>query len=351
MKITQSSSSKQFEQWPCAKDYLKINTLDCHTGGEPLRIITSGFPELKGDTILQKREFCKKHHDDLRKALIFEPRGHADMYAALVVEAEQQDSDFGAIFLHNAGYSNMCGHAVIALTKFAVESGVVKQTGDKTSVTIDVPCGQIKAIAHGEGRIESVSFQCVPSFLLHQNKIVRVEGFGKVEIDVAFGGAFYVYLDVSQVNLSCDKMHYNQLIEMGRRIKSAVIDSLEIKHPIEAQLNELYGVIFIEDSIIPGVHSKNVCVFADGEVDRSPTGSGVSGRAAIEYAKGQIKLNQKIRIESLLNSQFTVEAIKKVDYHGLKAVIPEVTGQAFISGKCEFIIDPNDPLKQGFILR
>jgi trans-L-3-hydroxyproline dehydratase len=343
--------SKQFEQWSSENDYLKIKTLDCHTGGEPLRIITSGFPELKGDTILHKRQFCKDNYDDLRKAIIFEPRGHADMYAALVVDAEQIDSDFGAIFLHNEGYSNMCGHAVIALTKFAVESGVVKQTGDKTAVTIDVPCGQIKATAYGRERIETVSFQCVPSFILYQDEIITTEEHGEIKVDVAFGGAFYAYLDVSQVNLSCDQKHYNDLIQLGRSIKSSVIKQLEIKHPSEPQLDELYGVIFIEDSGIEDVHSKNVCVFADGEVDRSPTGSGVSGRAAIHFAKGQIDINQKITIESILGSQFTVQAVKEVDYHGLNAIIPEVTGNAFISGMCEFIIDPNDPLKHGFILR
>lgn len=349
-----TSIAEQFKQWQAPSDFLTIETLDCHTGGEPLRIITQGFPTLNGSTILEKRRDCKARFDHLRTALMFEPRGHADMYGAIVVEPQRSNSDFGAIFIHNEGYSSMCGHATIALTKFAVESGLVNKTGAVTKVTIDVPCGQIHAYAYGEEHaIERVSFDCVPSYVLYQSQEITIEGIGKVTFDLAFGGAYYAYVNASQVGLTCQAKDYNQLINYGRKIKHAISQSqcFPIKHPFEPDLSFLYGTIFIDSTQTPHVHSKNVCVFADGEVDRSPTGSGVSGRAAIHVAKQELMLDQTITIESILGSKFSVEAIEKVKFGEYDAIIPRVTGSAYICGKSQLIIDPNDPLKRGFILR
>lgn len=343
--------SQQFENWQSPTNSVHIKTLDCHTGGEPLRIITSGFPELQGNSILEKRRDCQKNHDHLRTSLMFEPRGHADMYGAIVVDAERDDSDFGAIFIHNEGYSTMCGHAVIALTKFAVESGIVPSNGAETRVNIDVPCGQIKATAFGENRVESVSFECVPSFILYKNESLHVPGLGLVKFDIAYGGAFYAYMDVSEVHLKCEPKHINDLMKITRTLKELINQNYNISHPTEDDLSFLYGVIYIDSSEKQGVHSKNICIFADNEVDRSPTGSGVSGRIAIHHEKGEVALNDSLIIESVLGSQFRVEAIKELDYHGMNAVIPRVTGTAHISGRSEFIIDPNDPLKDGFLLR
>ena len=174
--------AEQLANWQPSTETQVIETLDCHTGGEPLRIITSGFPELKGDTLLAKRKNCMAHFDHLRKAIIHEPRGHADMYGAIVVEPERANSHFGAIFIHNEGYSSMCGHATIALAKFAVESGLVTKTGDITEVIIDVPCGQITAYAYGESdKIDKVSFDCVPSYLVYKNKQIALEGIGNIQ--------------------------------------------------------------------------------------------------------------------------------------------------------------------------
>jgi len=344
--------SQQFATWQPDSSHVCIDSVDCHTGGEPLRIITSGFPELVGDSILEKRRYCQKHHDNLRTALMFEPRGHADMYGALVVDAEREDSHFGAIFIHNEGYSSMCGHAVIALTKFAIESGLVAKTGDETEVIIDVPCGQIKAKGMGKtDNIDAVTFDCVPSYLLYQQETINLPEVGEIKFDVAFGGAYYAYVMADEVNLQCTPEHYNELIDMGRKIKKAVSEKFPINHPHEHDLSFLYGAIFIDGSADPEIHSRNVCIFADGEVDRSPTGSGVSGRIAIHHAKNEIALNQPIVIESILGSKFQVEAVRQLDYAGHRAVIPRVTGSAYISGKSQFIIDLDDPFHKGFILR
>ena len=346
-------------------NFIVINTLECHTAGEPLRIITQGFPNLQGDTILAKRRDCLENHDDLRRALMFEPRGHADMYGAIITTPERADSHFGAIFIHNEGYSTMCGHAVIALAKCAVESGLVTQTGEVTDVVIDVPCGQIHAKAFAQNcaqkkTITKVSFESVPSFVFAKQQSVLVDGIGKVNFDIAFGGAFYAYVNAASIGLTLTPEHQGKLIDYGRKIKAAVINNLTVQHPFEADLSFLYGVIFVDESpkeILNKnlIHSRNVCIFADGELDRSPTGSGVSGRIALHVDKAEIPLHQSIIIESILGSQFSVQAVEKISYGNNEktydAVIAQVTGNAFVSGKAQWLINKNDPLKNGFLLR
>jgi trans-L-3-hydroxyproline dehydratase len=354
-----NQAAQKFQQWQPKNEqenYLCIDTIECHTGGEPLRIITDGFPTLAGNSILEKRQDCKENYDDLRRALMFEPRGHADMYGAIIVEAERKDSHFGAIFIHNEGYSTMCGHAVIALTKCAVEAGVVAKTGDVTRVVIDVPCGQIVAQAHSQGDIVShVSFLCVPSFAYAQNLQVKVDDIGMINVDIAYGGAFYAYVQAAELGLSLVPEQHEKLIAYGRKIKQAIMHSadpaLKINHPTMDELSFLYGVIFIDDSPNEGVHSRNVCIFADGELDRSPTGSGVSGRIALHHAKQEVELHQAITIESILASSFSVQACETLNFSGFNAVVPEVTGDAFICGKGQWLINEQDPLKYGFLLR
>lgn len=352
-------AAEKFEQWQPKSEqesFLTINSLECHTGGEPLRIITSGFPALKGKTILEKVDDCKKNYDQLRRALMFEPRGHADMYGAIITEAERDDSHFGAVFIHNEGYSTMCGHAVIALTKTAVESGVIARTGDVTKVVIDVPCGQIHALAYSQNDVvKHVSFQCVPSFVYAKDQQIQVDGIGTVQFDIAYGGAFYAYVQASSLDLSLVPEQQEKLIDYGRKIKQAIINSsaaeLTISHPTSPELSFLYGVIFIDDSPNQDVHSRNVCIFADGELDRSPTGSGVSGRIALHHAKQQVAVNETITIESILASPFHVRAIETLTFAGFDAVIPEVTGDAYVCGKGQWFINAEDPLKYGFLLR
>jgi proline racemase len=352
-------AAEKFEQWQPKTEqesFITINSLECHTGGEPLRIITSGFPVLAGNTILAKADYCHENHDDLRRALMFEPRGHADMYGAIITDAEREDSHFGAVFIHNEGYSTMCGHAVIALTKTAVESGVVARTGDITQVVIDVPCGQIRALAYSDNDVvKKVSFQCVPSFVYAKAQQIQVDGIGTVKFDIAYGGAFYAYVQASSLGLSLVAAQQEKLIDYGRKIKQAIINSsvpeLTITHPTTPGLSFLYGVIFIDDSPNQDVHSRNVCIFADGELDRSPTGSGVSGRIALHFANQQVALNEAIIIESILASPFSVRAIETLTFAGFDAVIPEVTGDAYVCGKAQWLINSQDPLKDGFLLR
>lgn len=337
------------------QDWLQIKAIDMHTGGEPLRVIVNGFPELKGDSVLAYRRYCKEHYDHLRTALMFEPRGHADMYGCILLPPNDEDGDFGIIFLHNEGYSTMCGHAIIAISTLAVEMNWIDvQEGDNI-IKIDAPCGRITSYANVQnGKVTGVRFHCVPSFVVGLDRTVDVPGVGKVTYDLAYGGAFYAYVDMNKNTFDFDLTpeSYRNLIQKGMDIKHAVMEAdKEILHPFEEDLSFLYGTIFIGDALHDNIDSRNVCIFAEGEVDRCPTGSGVSGRMAIHKARKELDFEETMAIESITDSVFKGSIFKEEDYGPFKAVIPQVEGTAYITGMQTFVIDPNDPMKDGFILR
>ncbi len=337
------------------KDWLQIKTVDMHTGGEPLRVIVSGFPELKGNSVLEYRRYCKENFDYLRTALMFEPRGHADMYGCILVPPNDGEGDFGILFLHNEGYSTMCGHAIIAIAKLAVEMKWIDVKEGDNVLKIDAPCGRITAFANVKNqKVEGVRFHCVPSFVVGLDRKIQVPGIGKVTYDLAYGGAFYAYVDMNKNNFDFDLSmeSYRELIQAGMEIKHAVMkNDSGIIHPLEKDLSFLYGTIFIGDSDSTGIDSRNICIFAESEVDRCPTGSGVSGRMAIHKARNEINFGETMSIESITSSVFKGSVVSEVDYGTFKAVIPQVEGTAHITGMHTFCIDPKDPMKNGFILR
>jgi len=338
--------------WQPPENWLKIKTVDLHTGGEPLRVFIEGLPEIKGKTILEKRRYFRDNFDYIRTGTMFEPRGHADMYGAIITEATTADGDLGVFFMHNEGYSTMCGHAMIALGKLLVETGMIEKDEADSEIRIDAPPGRITLKVKLDGKkVVSTSFKNVPSFMLMENQNIDVPGIGVVKFDIGYGGAFYAYTNAKSLDLKLDGSDYNKLIDYGKKIKHAVMDNFEIKHPFEEDLSFLYGTIFIGDAYDKSNHSRNVCIFAEGEVDRSPTGSGVSGRVAIHHAKGELKVGVKITIESILGTTMHVKILEETTYGPHKAVIPEVSGTAFITGKNEFWFDPDDPLREGFIFR
>nr|NQU93041.1 proline racemase family protein [Bacteroidota bacterium] len=337
--------------WTPPGHWQRIKTIDLHTGGEPLRVFTGGLPEIKGDTILEKRRYFRENYDHIRTGTMFEPRGHADMYGAVITEPTTVDGDFGVFFMHNEGYSTMCGHAMIALGKLVVETGMIEK-GAGQEIKVDAPPGRITlTVKKKNNLVIATSFRNVPSFVLLENKNVHVAGIGRVNFDVAFGGTFYAYVEAKQLGLKLNGSDYNKLIDYGRRIKLAVMENFEISHPFENELGFLYGTIFTGEPYEKSNHSRNVCIFADGEVDRSPTGSGVSGRAAIHHKKGELKPGERITIESILGTTMDVEIIEETHFGPYRAIIPEVTGTAFITGRNEFWFDPDDPLRGGFIFR
>ncbi|MEO9965664.1 MAG: proline racemase family protein [Reichenbachiella sp.] len=350
MTTYQKIQAKKKFQAPA--EWLKINTIDMHTGGEPLRVILDGMPDLKGSSVLDFRRNIREHHDHLRTALMFEPRGHADMYGCILVPPNDAEADFGILFLHNEGYSTMCGHAVIGITTLAVQMQWVEAGEKETKVVIDAPCGRIYSYAKMKnGAVESVYFHCVPSFVVGLDYEVEVSGT-MVKYDLAYGGAFYAYVDADELGIDMTPENYRQLIEKGMAIKHAVIRANDnIIHPYEPEMSELYGTIYTGKSHSAGVDSRNVCIFAAGEVDRSPTGSGVSGRMAIHHKRGDLKVGESMSIESIIGSKFIGSVHGEEKYGPYDAVIPQVEGTAYIVGQNEFLIDPKDPLKDGFILR
>jgi trans-L-3-hydroxyproline dehydratase len=343
---------KKLLGWEPPGDWVRITTLDAHAAGEPLRIVTGGFPEIPGRTILEKRAYMKRHLDYLRTALMFEPRGHADMYGCVLTEPVGEGGDFGVIFMHNEGYSTMCGHAVIALTEVAVRTGMVAPREPVTEIGIDTPAGRVRAFARVEsGEVVSVWFHNVPSFVAAAGRTVDVPGIGVVRYDIAFGGAFYAFVDADELGIAMEEGNFRDLIQKGMAVKRAVMANGPIIHPFEEDLGFLYGTIFTGRGHAAGVDSRNVCIFAEGEVDRSPTGTGVSARMALHYSRGEIGIDRPMVIESLIGTRFTGRVVRTTTFGPYEAVIPQVEGRAHITGRHEFLIDPRDPLKTGFILR
>ena len=331
-----------------------ITTIDAHAAGEPLRIITGGLPPLPGDTILERRRYMQQHLDYIRKALMWEPRGHHDMYGAVVTAPVTANADLGVLFMHNEGYSTMCGHGVIALVTALLEMGVLAPKGQHMPVNLDTPAGLVRATAHldNSGHVERVSFLNVPSFLYARDVELDVSAYGRLTLDVAFGGAFYAFIPAAELGLSITPEQANQLAAAGDTITKAVNTVLPVKHPLEADLGFLYGTIFTGPPENPSHYSRNVCIFANAEVDRSPTGTGVSARLALHSAKGEIFDGQQIIIESILGaaSAFGGRVAGRAQVGSYDAIIPEVSGKAYITGRHEFLLDPRDELGRGFLL-
>ena len=338
--------------WKPPENWMEITTIEAHAAGEPLRVITGGLEKIPGETMLDKRRYAQENLDHLRTGLMWEPRGHADMYGAIITDPETPDSDFGVLFMHNDGFSTMCGHGIIALTKVILDTGMIEKEGDDPVVRMDTPAGKVTATGHRvDGKVEDVSFQNVPSFVYKSNQVIDVPEIGIVQCDVAYGGAYYAFCDAGELGIGLQEIDFYRLIDTGKRIKKAVMESVEIEHPTEKELGFLYGIIFVGRPADPEHHSRNVCVFADGEVDRSPTGTGVSARAAIHFGRGELSSGDPIVVESILGTCFQVKIMDVVDFGVYRAVVPEVQGSASITGQSRFYFDPDDPLRKGFIFR
>ena len=345
--------------WDPPGDWPVVETVESHAGGEPLRVVVDGWPAVEGDTVREKRRYAAANHDHLRTALMLEPRGHADMYGAVPVAPDDADADLGVLFTHNDGFSTMCGHGVIALATVLIETGMVDAADDSRSeredrtVRMDTPAGRVTARATVEGdQVPEVAFENVPSFVYARDRTVDVPGIGTVPYDVAFGGAFYAYCEAEAADVGLRPEDAEDLLHAGRAIKQAVREDLEIEHPVHDDLGFLYGTIFTGPAEGEGeADSRNVCVFADGEVDRSPTGTGVSGRLALEADAGRLAPGEPFTVESVVGSTFTGRIRDHTTCGEYDAVVPEVAGNAHVTGRSEFVLDPEDPLGEGFLLR
>ncbi|HSH99375.1 MAG TPA: proline racemase family protein [Reyranella sp.] len=321
-----------------------LSTVEMHTGGEPTRIVVDGWPRLAGRTLLDKRREARERFDGLRRGLMLEPRGHDGMYGALLVAPDHPEADLAVLFMHNEGWSTMCGHATIALARWAVDSGRVKGP----TVRLQCPCGLVVASVAADG---AVRFESVPSFVYALDRIAPTATWGPVTVDIAYGGAFYAFLSADSIGLDLHATPMRQIVDAGEEIARAAAKAVPIEHPEEPDLAFLYGTILTDGGAGAGTPSRNVCIFAGRQIDRSPTGSGVSARLALQVARRQARLGERRAFESCTGAVFTGTALREAPPVGpRKAVIVEVGGIAHFTGESRFRFDDDDPLREGFLL-
>lgn len=317
---------------------MRVSAVDYHCAGEPFRIVLAGAPELEGSTILEKRRWALENCDEVRRLLVNEPRGHADMYGCFVTAPEDGGAELGVVFFHNAGYSTACGHGTIALVTWAIESGRLAAVEPETRVTVDVPSGRLPTVARVEaGDVRSVRFTNVPSYV-HARELK----IGRFTVDIAYGGAFYAIVPAAQAGLKVEPRQLPQLIALGRGLKQHIEAEHEVRHPQHPEIEAIYGVIFTEGD-------RNVTVFADGEVDRSPCGSGTSARLALLDATGELPRGETLAHRGIVGSTFLGRVVGEDPNGG--GVITEVEGSAHLTGRHEFVLEPEDELGTGFLLR
>ncbi len=321
-----------------------VSTVEMHTGGEPTRIVVDGWPAFSGRTLLDKRREAKERFDPLRRGLMLEPRGHDGMYGALLVEPDHPDADLAVLFMHNEGYSTMCGHATIALARWAVDSGRVRGP----VVRLQCPCGLVIAHVASDG---SVRFESVPSFAYALDRVAPTASWGPVTVDIAYGGAFYAFLAADSIGLDLHRSPMRAIVDAGEEISRAVAGAIPVEHADEPDLSFLYGTILTDGGTGADTPSRNVCVFAGRQVDRSPTGSGVAARMALQVARRAARLGEERRFESCTGALFTGKAVRDAAPVGpRKSVIVEVGGTAHFTGEARFRFDDDDPLREGFSL-
>jgi proline racemase len=332
---------------------LELDVVEYHTGGEPFRMVLPGTVEILGSTILERRRYIRDHLDHLRRLIINEPRGHADMYGGFITPPEDDGADLGVVFFHNAGYSTACGHGTIALATWAVDSGFIERSGDDMQIVIDCPSGRLPVnVQIADGKVMSARFRNVPSYVVETGLQVETSR-GLVTVDVSYGGAFYASIAASSVGLTVEPEDLNEMIFLGREIKHAIEAAVVVEHPFEPELRDIYGVIFFDR--LPdrdgAMVQRNVAIFADGEVDRSPCGSGTSARLALLNASGELREGQMLVHRSIVGSEFQAWVVGDSSVGETSAVITEVQGRAFRVGTHSFVLDPDDEIGTGFLLR
>lgn len=336
-----------------------IETVDYHTGGEPFRIVPEPPVSIPGDSVADRRAramLTGTAADELRKLLCFEPRGHADMYGGFIVPPDDEGAHLGVLFWHKDGFSTACGHGTIALGTWAIESGLVAtDPSGTTDVMIDVPSGRVTARVHTDpgGEVDRVEFINVASRLIATD-IAVTTGRGDCSIDLVWGGAIYACLDASDVGLTVAPEYVTDLIALGRDVKAALAGDSRIEHPTDPRLSGVYGTIIYDDlGRLPSgeLHQRNVTIFADGQVDRSPCGSGTAARVAALHATSRLAADQTFVHDSIVGSTFRAHIAELTIEHGEPAVIPVVSGTAHLVARSTFVVDPSDALTPGFTLR
>jgi proline racemase/trans-L-3-hydroxyproline dehydratase len=319
--------------------------------GEATRIIVGGFPPLPGSTMMERKQLLESRFDHFRTALMLEPRGHNNMFGALLTEPIDPDADIGVIFMDSGGYLNMCGHGSMGAAMVAVETGIVKVTEPYTSVSIETPAGTVRAeVAVENGKAKEVSIYNVPSFLYDETRDIRIPEYGSIPFDIAFGGSFFALVDSEKIGISIRRESIDRFIDLGMKLLRAVNRDICVRHPV-LPIDTVDLVEFFGPPDMPGALQKNIVIFGDGQFDRSPCGTGTSAKIAELYAKGLIRLNTEIINESITGMTFSGAAVRETRVGDIDGIVPRITGRAYITGYNHWLLDRNDPFEHGFLIR
>lgn len=329
-----------------------IQAIDSHTAGEATRIVVGGIPNIKGNTMPEKKQYLEDHLDHIRTAIMLEPRGHNDMFGSVMTQPCDPDADFGIIFMDGGGYLNMCGHGSIGAMTVAVETGVVPMEEPVTKVVMEAPAGIIKGDVKVEnGKVQSVSIFNVPAFLYKRDQEVELPGVGKVKFDISFGGSFFAIVHASQLGLKIEPKNAAKLTDLAMELRDIINRDIEIQHPTLEHIKTVDLVEIWDEPTNEKATYKNVVIFGQGQVDRSPCGTGTSAKLATLHAKGELKEGEKFVYESILGTLFEGEIVGTTKVGEFDAVLPKITGSAYMTGFNNFLIDEDDPVKHGFILK
>ena len=328
-----------------------IHAVDSHTMGEPTRVVVGGVPQIPGKTMPEKKKYLEDHLDYLRTAIMLEPRGHNDMFGSIVTTACNPEADFGIIFMDGGGYLNMCGHGSIGAATVAVETGIVPMKEPVTEVNMEAPAGLIRAKVQVKNeKVQEVSIVNVPAFLYKADQQIDLPGYGKITFDISFGGSFFAIVPAKQLNIKLIPENADKLKVLGIQIRNIINKEIKIQHPVLEHIKTVDLVEFFDETDNPKANLRNVVVFGQGQVDRSPCGTGTSAKLATLHAKGKLKQGEKFVYESIASTLFTGEIVGVTKVGEYDAVIPQITGSAYITGFCQYVIDEDDPVKHGFRL-
>lgn len=329
-----------------------VHTVDTHTEGESTRVVVGGIPKITGHTMPEKKEWLEKNLDYLRTALMLEPRGHKDMFGAILTEPTVEEADYGIIFMDGGGYLNMCGHGTIGAMTVAVETGMVEVTEPITKVVQEAPAGLIRGeVLVEKAKAKTVSFQNVPSFLYKRDCALELPGYGKIKFDISFGGSFFAIVKAEQVGLSLVPENAEKLKELGIALREIINKEIPVQHPSLPHIHTVDLVEWWSETETKGATLRNCVVFGQGQVDRSPCGTGTSAKMATLFAKGELKIGEEFYYESILGTIFKGEILGTTKVGEYEAVIPQISGSAYITAFNHFVIEEEDPLKYGFVLK
>lgn len=327
-----------------------FHAVDSHTEGMPTRVVVGGVGTIPGDTMFDRRRYFMAHLDGIRKALMYEPRGHSAMSGAILQPPSRLDADWGVVFIEVSGCLPMCGHGTMGVATVLVETGMVEVTEPVTRVRLDTPAGLVVAeVTVRDGAAESVSLVNVPAFTHGLDQAVTVEGIGQVSYDMAYGGNFYAILGLDQVGIPFDRAHKERILSAGLAVMAAINEQNEPVHPGNPEIQGCHHVQFLAPDA-NAKHSRHAMAIYPGWFDRSPCGTGTSARLAQLHTRGEITVGDELVNESFIGSRFYGRILEETEIKGVPAVIPQITGRAWITGTAQYVIDPDDPFPEGFQL-